>query len=228
MVATGLVFAPVMAETASAAGEQRSTTQPAANTWSTQVDPKRGVNGTAYTPEQIELINAINAYFNKLDNAQGRFVQTGADRKRMKGKFYLKRPGKFRFQYARPSRMVIVSDGKYMAIQDHDLNTDDRIALDNTPFRLLLRRNVNILRDAQILELQTTPDLAIIAIRDKRPDMPGSIKLFMARQPALELKEWVTTDQQGLATRVQLRSIDTSKPLSSKLFKPKAIMLPRF
>ena len=79
-------------------------------------------------------------------------MQTSADNKRMKGKFYVKRPGRFRFDYARPSRQIVVSDGHYLAIQDLDLNNEDRVALDETPFRLLLRTDVDLVRDARIME----------------------------------------------------------------------------
>ena len=40
-----------------------------------------------------------------------------------------------------------------MAIQDLDLKTDERIELDYTPFRVLLRKDVDLLRDARILEV---------------------------------------------------------------------------
>ena len=68
----------------------------------------------------------------------------------MKGKFSLKRPGRFRFDYSLPSKQVIISDGEYLAIQDLDLNNEDRVALDQTPFRLLLRKDVDIARDGCI------------------------------------------------------------------------------
>ncbi len=81
-------------------------------------------------------------------------MQTNADGKSMRGKLYFKRPGRFRFDYARPSRMVIISDGTQLAIQDSDVNSDDRIELDQTPFRVLLRQDVDLVRDARILEVQ--------------------------------------------------------------------------
>ena len=122
--------------------------------------------------------------------------------------------------------MVIVSDGKYLAIQDHDLNTDDRIALDRTPFRVLLRKDVNLLRDAELLEVQEGADVAIVALRDKSRDSPGAIKLFFSKSPdqTIDLAEWITTDAQGLQTRVEVSRLDRSKNLSAKLFKPSILM----
>ncbi len=71
-------------------------------------------------------------------------MQIGADKKRMRGKFFVKRPGRFRFDYSLPSKQIIVSDGEYLAIQDLDLNNEDRVSLDQTPFRLLLRKDVDL------------------------------------------------------------------------------------
>jgi outer membrane lipoprotein-sorting protein len=137
----------------------------------------------------------------------------------MKGKFFVKRPGRFRFDYSLPSRQIIVSDGEYLAIQDLDLNNEDRVALDQTPFRLLLRKDVDLLRDAKITEVQQADDLIVLGIEDKSPDSPGRIKLFLATKPNMELKEWVTTDAQGLDTRIELSQLVKADDLDANLFK---------
>jgi outer membrane lipoprotein-sorting protein len=136
------------------------------------------------------------------------------------------RPGRFRFDYARPSRQVVISDGRYLAIQDHDLNNEDRVALDDTPFRLLLRSDVNLLRDAKIMEVQQSDDLIVVGLEDKNPNSPGQIRLFMTTKPKLELKEWVTRDAQGLKTRVEVSDLAKSVELDSDLFKIKAMGKP--
>ena len=131
----------------------------------------------------------------------------------MKGKFYVKRPGRFRFDYARPSRQIVVSDGRYLAIQDLDLNNEDRVALDETPFRLLLRKDVDLVRDARIMEVQESEDLIVRRPGGQGPKYPRPIKLFLATKPSLELKEWVTKDAQGLDTRVQVSDLAKSGEL---------------
>ena len=59
----------------------------------------------------------MDAYFNQLKNLKGTFVQTSADNKRQRGKFHISRPGRFRFEFNLPSRVVIISDGTYIAIK---------------------------------------------------------------------------------------------------------------
>lgn len=191
-----------------------------AGSWDAKVAPDAGgTTGVALDEKQAEMVKRVSGYFNELNGLKGAFVQTGADKKRMKGKFYVKRPGRFRFDYALPSKQIIISDGQYLAIQDLDLNNEDRVALDQTPFRLLLRKDVDLLRDARIVEAQEDADLVIVSLQDKDPEAPGRIKLFLSTKPALELKEWVTTDAQGLDTRVEVSELVKSDELDVNLFK---------
>jgi len=186
--------------------------------WSAEVAPTK-TDGLTLDPRQTDLVHKVSEYFSGINALQGNFVQTGADNKRMRGKFYVMRPGRFRFDYARPSRQIVVSDGHYLAIQDLDLNNEDRVALDDTPFRLLLRKDVDLVRDARIMEVQESDDLLVVGLIDKDPNTPGQIKLFLSTKPGLELKEWVTKDAQGLDTRVQVSDLTKSAELDAGLFK---------
>jgi outer membrane lipoprotein-sorting protein len=194
--------------------------------WNAEVATPGG--GIVLNEAQTEIVKKVNGYFNALGDLKGDFVQTTADNKRMKGKFMVKRPGRFRFDYSRPSKQIIISDGEYLAIQDLDLNNEDRIALDQTPFRLLLRKDVDLIRDAKIVEVQESDDQIVLALRDKSPDAPGKIKLMMSTKPELELKEWLTTDAQGLDTRVELSQLNKGEKLDAGLFKIETVTLNKF
>ena len=190
-----------------------------ADGWTGEVAPDKSTSGIALDQKQTEVVKIVSGYFSDLKSLKGAFVQTGSDKKKMKGKFFVKRPGRFRFDYALPSKQIIISDGENLAIQDLDLNNEDRIALDQTPFRLLLRKDVDLLRDARIVEVQSAEDLIVLAIQDKSPDTPGKIKLFLATKPSLELKEWVTTDAQGLDTRIEVSELARSDDFDANMFK---------
>ena len=221
---------------ATAAANPPAATPPAAasppatangSAWNAQVAPTGGTSGIALDEKQTELVKKVGGYFATLENLKGSFLQTGADKKRMKGKFYVKRPGRFRFDYALPSKQIIISDGEYLAVQDLDINTEDRISLDQTAFRLLLRKDVDLIRDAKIIEVQSDADLIVLALEDKSPDAPGRIKLFFTTKPELELKEWVTSDPQGLDTRVEVSDLNKTDKLDVDLFKIKPVGNPR-
>ena len=197
-------------------------------TWNSTVKAASGTSAAAFDEKQVALITKVGTYFNALTTLQGAFQQTDPDKKTSRGKFYLKKPGQFRFDYARPSRKVIVSDGRFLAIQDHDLNTADTYELDNTPFRVLLKADVDLVRDAKVLEVVEIADTVVLTLQDKSPDTPGAIRLIMARAgEALDLKEWITYDAQGLETRVVLGEMMKGEQVDAALFKRESFIQKR-
>ncbi|MBL8882003.1 MAG: outer-membrane lipoprotein carrier protein LolA [Hyphomicrobium sp.] len=215
VMAFALVAQAASAPAAEDAKPAAAAPQSAVDGWQAE----KNAQGITLDEKQTEVVKVVSKYFSDLKSLKGAFVQTGADNKRMKGKFFVLRPGRFRFDYSPPSKQIIVSDGEYLAIQDLDLNNEDRVALDQTPFRLLLRKDVDLLRDAKIVEVQQADDLIVLGIQDKSPDSPGRIKLFLSTKPSLELKEWVTTDAQGLDTRIEISQLSTDDELDKNLFK---------
>jgi outer membrane lipoprotein-sorting protein len=195
--------------------------------WAGTVSPQQVVIGQTFEERQVAVIKIVSAYFNELNNLKGWFVQTDPDKRQYRGKFYVKRPGRFRFDYSAPNRKVIISDGDYLAIQDRDLNNEDVFELDRTPFRLLLRRDVDLLRDARIVHVEESEDLIIVALQDKSPDAPGRITLYLTKKPTLELKQWVTTDAQGLETRVELSELVKTDDVDANLFNRDTLLLKR-
>jgi outer membrane lipoprotein-sorting protein len=176
--------------------------------------------GPRLNKAQTELVRRVNAYFNQLKHLRGTFLQTSADNQRQRGKFYISRPGRFRFEFNPPSRVVIISDGKYVSIQDRDLNTDDRWELGYTPFRALLQDDVDLLRDAHILEAQQADNSIVIAFEDKSGEKSSRIKLFLNAGPPVQIKAWIAKDAQGLDTRVDLTEIVSIDEPDANLFDP--------
>jgi len=224
LAALGMASASVMAQDAK---KGLPTNPVGAGTWTQTVNKEPLASGEELDKKQLAIIERVNTYFNQMPDMKGNFVQTSADNKRVRGKFYVKRPGKFRFDYSPPSRLMILSDGDYLVIQDADIKTDDRVGLDQTPFRVLLRKDVDLVRDARILEVKDVDDVILVALQDKSPDAPGRIKIFLGKKPALELREWITTDSQGLDTRVELSELTKADDLDPNMFKPLAIALER-
>ena len=197
--------------------------------WSTKFGTAETENNKfTGSPEQMAVIDKINSYFNHMTNMEGTFLQTDADDKRKKGRFFIERPGKLRFDYSLPSKQKIISDGKYLAIEDHDLNTSDRYPLDSTPFRLLLTKDVDLLRDARIDALDIGKDVVVITVEDKASDTGGQIRLFFD-WPELQLKEWIISDPQGLNTRIQVADVELNKAVKPEVFKfTPGVGMPKF
>jgi outer membrane lipoprotein-sorting protein len=186
--------------------------------WDTNVsDAPPQASQYAGAPDQAEVIEKVNAYFNEMTNIEGDFLQTDPDGNTKKGYFYLERPGKVRFDYNRPSRQKIISNGEYLAIEDHDLKTADRYPLDSTPFRLLLKEKVDLANDADIIAIDSGEDVAVLTLEDKENKGRGQIRLFF-QWPEIQLSEWIISDAQGLDTRIQLGELKVDQEADPKLF----------
>lgn len=211
------------------------------STWKTDVDKDKPAPQTAPVPapqvapapvettqtpepapvsaeaDKLASIQKINDFFNTLTYMEGVFTQTDASNNQTKGKFYIKRPGRIRFDYDSPSSLRIVSDGKWLSIEDSDLSTYDRYPLENTPFRMLLKRKVNLAEDATIVDFVKNEDLIAVSLLDKTQEDAGTIKLFFSTADT-KLKEWIITDQQGLDTRVQVSDVVFGKKIGTGFF----------
>lgn len=187
--------------------------------WQSKVNPSQQGASQRFNNTQLAAIATVNTYFNEMRNLQGRFVQIDPDQRRSKGKFYVKKPGRFRFDYASPSRKIVVSDGRFLAIQDRDLRNEDVYELDNTPFRILLRKDVNLGRDARIINVAANPETIAVTLADKDPEAPGQITVIMTMQPEVALAGWVTFDAQGLQTRIDISNLSQPDKLRTSLFK---------
>lgn len=183
--------------------------------WSSSV-----INGANeyLSPEQRALIVKINNYFNKVTDLKGRFIQINPDDSQQKGKFFMKRPGRIRFDYSPPSLQKIIADGEYLSIEDRDLGSVDRFPLDSTPFRILLAETVHIARDAVIKAVAENDQEIAVTMLDSEGKAIGKIQLFFNKEPELELREWKVTDAQGLETRIILSHLAYDKKIDGKLF----------
>jgi len=220
-----LVLSALFALGAQAQDKKAAPSSPVGGTWdSTTVNTAdRAGAEQGLTPEQSNAINIVNTYFNELVNLQGRFVQVDPDQKKTKGKFFVQKPGKFHFSYSSPSRKIIISDGNLLAIQDLDLRNEDVYELDNTPFRILLRNNVNILNDARILAVDSNEAQVSVTLADKDPDAVGRITVVMSVKPEPILLGWITSDGQGQNTKVTVSQVSKPEKLDGALFKRKQL-----
>lgn len=189
----------------------------AASGWAATANAQ-GIVELKLDPKQTEIVQRVSGYFNALKQMKGNFAQTDPDKKRSRGRFYVQKPGKFRFDYSAPSRKIMASDGRMLRIKEPDQSNPDAVELDNTPFRILLKKDVDLIRDARILDVQEADDVLIVALQDRSPDAPGRVQLVFVKAPELELKEWVVRDPQGLETRVELAEINRKDAVDSKLF----------
>ena len=166
------------------------------------------------------LVEKATAYLQGLDEAKGRFIQTDARGQTTQGTFYLKRPGKARFDYDPPSGLVVVSDGSAVTVADSRLMTFTRYPLGSTPLALFLAKTIRLDRGVAITGVDRQGPAFTIVARDGQKKTAGQLALTFAETP-LQLTGWAATDAQGRTTRVRLIGLQRASQLDKALFVPK-------
>ena len=90
-------------------------------------------------------LNVLSAYLNSLTTAEASFVQVNADGSKSKGKIYIQRPGRARFEYAAPDKNLVIAAGGQVVIFDARSNEPpEEYPLARTPLNLILAQSVNL------------------------------------------------------------------------------------
>jgi outer membrane lipoprotein-sorting protein len=159
----------------------------------------------------------IDASMNATFSFQGDFRQVAPNGAVSKGKIWLQRPGKVRFEYDAPNPLLIVSDGVTLVQNDRQLETFDRVPLSATPLNYFLKENINLAEDTQVTALQKLPGQWIVTARDGSGQQEGAITMVFDSE-TLALQTWIIQDDFGGATRVSLSNLQYNGRIDPRQF----------
>src|SRR5436190_851569 len=86
-----------------------------------------------FSPAEKAQLARISSYLNAMKSVEGRFLQVSASGASDQGTFYLKKPGRVRFEYQKPNPNLVIADGNTVAVENTALKTTDRFPLSNSP-----------------------------------------------------------------------------------------------
>lgn len=167
--------------------------------------------------EDARDLARISNYLNATETIEGTFVQVDPGGVVSQGDFYMRRPGRLRFEYAPPNPTLIVADGFWVAAIDARDGLADRVPLSETPLNLLLKADVDLRREGSVTEIERSEDQLAVTARDPDGRTPGEITMVFSNNP-LELRQWIVVDAQGEKTTVALRDMRSNVDLPAALF----------
>jgi outer membrane lipoprotein-sorting protein len=162
-------------------------------------------------------LERLSTALNAVHTLEGNFVQLGPEGQVDQGRFYIQKPRRMRFEYAPPNPTLIVSDGRWVSVQNTRLNTNDRYALWTTPLDLILGNDVDLRGNPEIVAVEHQTGQLVIDAKSHSGRVNGNITLVFA-EPKLVLKQWTVRDAQGLLTTVAVSNLKDDVPLSPNLF----------
>jgi outer membrane lipoprotein-sorting protein len=169
-------------------------------------------------PEDRAAVTEVANYLTQFRNLQGEFVQVSSKGNVSKGVFYLSKPGKMRFEYASPNPFIIVSDGTWVTIKNRKKESADQYPLSQTPLRLVLDDDIDLLAEANVLNVENAGGLITLTIQDRKKTVPGHLILVYDEQQKA-LQQWIVVDGKGRRTTVELQNLVAGVKADPKLFK---------
>jgi outer membrane lipoprotein-sorting protein len=167
--------------------------------------------------ERAALIAEVERYFNSLRTIRARFEQIAPDGGYSTGELYLRRPGRLRFDYDPPSKILLIATDWRLIFQDSSIKQVNVVPVAKTPLGFLLADQVSLSGAVSVTDTaQSAEELALTIVRTEEPDQ-GRVVIVLGKDP-LKLRRWSVTDAQGLTTQVILSQMETNVPIDNDLF----------
>ena len=173
-----------------------------------------GSSGAALPPD---IVDRVERYLNDIDTLKARFTQIAPDGRFSEGRVYIDRPGRLRFEYEPPERMLIVATDWRVVMHDPRSDQTTTVPVERTPLGLLLEDDIRLSGDVTIRGLaEINDELHLTVFQTDEPGL-GQLELVFGMRP-LELRRWQVLDAQGKTTQVNLEDVELNVPLESGLF----------
>jgi outer membrane lipoprotein-sorting protein len=177
----------------------------------------QGAVSAPTTPQDQADIAQVEAYLNGIHTMQARFLQVDANGNSIGGNVWMQRPGRMRFEYDPPDRMLLVAGHGLLVYYDPAVRQTSNLFLSSTPLGLLLQDNLKLAGSVTVTGIaRGTGQLQITLVRTKNPS-DGTITLIFATDP-LTLRSWIIRDAQGRQTQISLYDMKFGGTFKQSMF----------
>jgi len=173
------------------------------------------------TASADEALNTrAEEYLNTLTTIRTPFTQIAPTGETATGTFYLKRPGRMRFDYDAPVPVVIVSTGRTLTYHDTELDQITNVPIGGSLAGFLAKDKIDF-SDKTLEVLESSEEAGVVTIKiqqRKKPD-EGNLTLEFSTAP-FELKSFITVDNNKQETTINLGDAQYGLALNKDLFQP--------
>lgn len=163
-------------------------------------------------------LNRVEARLSSLTTIAADFTQTSSDGSTGSGKFYLKRPGKMRWQYNPPTPLLLVSNGKTVTYYDAGLQQVSYIDIDDTLAGFLTKKVIQLDNEStQLTDYAAENGVIRVTLVQRKKPSDGSLTLEFDSK-TMEIKNMNSIDATGNATRVTFSNAQYGTALDDELF----------
>jgi len=161
----------------------------------------------------------VERYVNSIRTLQARFVQSNPNGSVVQGTLYVRRPGRMRFEYDKPSQLKVVADGTQVTMWDPATKDFGQWPIGWTAASFLVKEPFQLSGDITVVSTQRTHDgLLALTLTQTRKPQEGKIIVRLSENP-MQLRGWTILDNRGNKVDVSLTNLQTGVQLADSLFK---------
>ena len=101
--------------------------------------PVQAASAAVLSDADRAAVARVERYLNDIQSLRARFLQVAPDGSLSQGRFFMKRPGRLRFEYDPPTPLLVITDGIWVIFYDHEIDQVSRVPLSSTPLEVLVR-----------------------------------------------------------------------------------------
>lgn len=161
-------------------------------------------------------IAQIEYYLANLRSFTAGFTQT-SEEGNARGRFYLERPGKMRWEYAPPTPILLVSNGSTLTFFDAELGQTHFVPLDETIAGYLVKTNPKLNSpETELLNFQKHQGHLYATVRQREKPDNGELTMVFSESP-LSLRQIIMDNDDGKTT-ITFANAQQNVPIPADLF----------
>ncbi len=160
----------------------------------------------------------VERYINSIRTLKARFVQSNPNGSVVQGTFYVRRPGRMRFEYDAPSQLKIVADGYQVTMWDIATKDFGQWPIGWTAASFLVKDQLSLTGDLQVEKSERQDGMLHLTLSQPRKPQEGKVIVRLSENP-MTLRGWTIIDNRGNHVNVSLQDVQSGIQLADQLFK---------
>jgi outer membrane lipoprotein-sorting protein len=166
---------------------------------------------------QDPSVAAAERFLNSIRTLKSPFLQAASSGGYARGTLYIRRPGKLRIDYDKPTSLQVYADGTWLFYVDEELKDVSQIPLAATPASFLVREKFSFSDGLTIQKVEKRNGTLRITIERHGEEAGGALTLILS-EGANAFQGWSIVDPQGVKTTVTLLSPILNQPIAKEVF----------
>ncbi len=169
------------------------------------------------------VVGHVQNYLNGVRTLRARFTQIDDASRIARGRVYIQRPGRLRFEYDPPEQLLLVATDWRLIMYDGETDQTTTLPVDRTPLGVLLDDPIRLTGEVTIRSIAEVDDqLELTVFKTAEPGL-GTLELYFDLRP-MALRRWRVRDAQGKTTEILLEDVETNIELRRDLFMPESML----